>query len=586
MLRDHARSLLKKDKRPAAPAWLPVLLVRTAFALVFAWAAYAMLAQSGEGALKVEIRDKKTGQITPAMVCITSMEDHLWRTPPDGHVSPRFSNLNDFYTPGGWTAGDIGPVRLMTENAGDDGKGMHLGRSKTYDGLPTYPFWKEPAAYFVSKPFTIQLPAGKWRLAVERGIEYLPVYEDFTVAPGQSLARKIAMARWVDMPRQGWYSGDGHIHYPRTKAEHDQFLLTWAQAEDVHVANILWVGDIKRTYFEQAGYGKEFRRQQGDYVLVSGQEEPRTEIGEQGHTVALNIKATVRDTTRYHLYDLMFDGVHAQGGLAGYAHLAWAGGHYRVLKPDVYLYPTWDPNINAIRGKVDFFEVLQFSHLGLEDYYDFLNLGVKLAACAGSDLPWGGSMGDSRVFAYTGPHFSADAWYAALKQGRTFVTNGPMIALTANNAMPGDELRIARASNVRVKVRAWAPAVIGAPQKLELVSQGHVIRSVESAGEAQEELKLDVSLPASESQWIAARVTSRNGALAHTSPVYILVDGKSFANRAELPQIAGKRLKVLEFIEGKLRDPKFVKEYAPGEVDALSSRIADARARYKALGGL
>jgi hypothetical protein len=390
----------------------------------------------------------------------------------------------------------------------------------------------------------------------------------------------VKLRRWVDMPRQGWYSGDDHVHHPRLKPEHTEFLITWARAEDVHLCNILRMGDIKATYFEQAAYGNESRYQQGDYALVAGQEDPRTDIGEQGHTIGLNIKAPVRDTSKYHLYDVMFDGVHAQGGLTGYAHEAWASHYYRQSRPTQYLFPTWDPPINVIRGKVDFLELLQFRRLGLDDFYDFLNLGVKLIASSGSDLPWGNTIGETRVYAYTGARFSIDGWFAAFKQGRTFVTNGPMLTLTAGKGMPGDEVKVGRNATVRIHARAWAPPEIGSPEKLELISQGRVLRTVE--GEKQE-LTLDYDLRAEHSQWIAARVSAKNGALAHTSPVYVLVDGKPFVDRASLPEIVRKRLNVLDFIVGRLGEERFVREYAAGEVDALRSRVQEARAGYKKL---
>ena len=124
----------------------------------------------------------------------------------------------------------------------------------------------------------------------------------------------------------------------------------------------------------------------------------------------------------------MFDEAHKQpGAVTGYAHIAWADEYHR--KQDPSRHPTWDPVINAIRGKADFFEILQFRHLGLEDFYDFLNLGVRLTADAGSDMPWGSTIGEVRTYAYTGREFSADRWYAALKDGHTFVTNGPMVEL-------------------------------------------------------------------------------------------------------------------------------------------------------------
>ena len=541
--------------------------IRGVFLLLAAWGAWRLGGQS-EASLSVEIRDGGTGGIVPAMVCITSLADGKWRTPPDGGVVPPYSTLRDFYEPKPWKPGEIGPVRLTTADPPDN-----RARVKMYQGQISYPYWHEPAAYFVSEPFSIRLPPGKWRLAVAHGLEFVPFAEEFEVSAGQRVERKLRLRRWVDMPRLGWYSGDEHVHYPRTTEAQSEFLLTWARAEDVHVASILSFGDIKGTYFEQAGYGKPFHYQRGDYVLASGQEDPRTDIAEQGHTISLNITAPVRDVSRYHLYDYVFDQVHKQGGLTGYAHLAWAPEYYRRL--DAARHPTWDPNINVVRGKIDFFEILQFRHLGLEDFYDFLNLGFKLTAVAGSDMPWASSIGEVRTYAYSGGHFSANAWYGAVKAGHTFVTNGPMLTLTAEKALPGDEVKIAGSRRIRVRARAWAPKEIGEPKLLEIVSDGQVIKTAAS--------DVDFTMNVNASQWIAARVTCENGATAHTSPIYFVVDNASFRDESRLPSLIEKRLSFLDFIEGRLRNSKFTREYAAGEAPALLERIAQARLEYQKL---
>mgnify|MGYP006175778579 CR=1 FL=1 len=44
---------------------------------------------------KVSGRDRSSGRVTPAMVCITSLEDHKWRTPPDGRVAPPYTLMDD-----------------------------------------------------------------------------------------------------------------------------------------------------------------------------------------------------------------------------------------------------------------------------------------------------------------------------------------------------------------------------------------------------------------------------------------------------------------------------------------------------------
>jgi hypothetical protein len=533
---------------------------------------YATADTSAEGTLRVEIRDTVTKEIVPAMVCVTSLADHKWRTPPDGRSVPPYTTVHDFVEgPFTWRPGDIGPVRVTNGEYNDNDT-----RASVYAGKSAYPFWEEPAAYFVSKPFSIRLPVGKWRLAVARGIEYRPVFKEFEIAPDSTRSQEVLLRRWVEMPALGWYSGDDHIHVVRMKPEQNEFLMTWARAEDVHVANILRFTEFQKVSCEQVGYGKDFRCQQGDYVLVSGQEDASMEIHEQGHSISLNIKEPVHPAARYHLYDVVFDAVHAQGGLAGYAHFAWAAEFFRAP------YAIWDATINVVRDKVDFLEILQFRQLSVNDFYDFLNLGYKLTASAGSDLPWGNTIGEVRMYVHTGGTFSADAWFAAMKAGHTFVTNGPMIELTVDNAIPGDELRVAENASIRIRARAWAPRIIGSPKGLELVAQGKVIRSAESNNPDIEELKIDVVLKAGGSQWIAARVRTHNGAVAHTSPIYVLVEGRSFRSQEEVPQLVEKRLKVLDFVASRLQDQKFTSNdsYTNNEIEALSAEIDEARTRY------
>jgi hypothetical protein len=66
----------------------------TALGFLFGLALRPILAQSDIGALEVEIRDQASGQIVPAMICITSLVDNSWRIPSDwrmpaGYVTNR-----------------------------------------------------------------------------------------------------------------------------------------------------------------------------------------------------------------------------------------------------------------------------------------------------------------------------------------------------------------------------------------------------------------------------------------------------------------------------------------------------------------
>jgi hypothetical protein len=149
-----------------------------------------------------------------------------------------------------------------------------------------------------------------------------------------------------------------------------------------------------------------------------------------------------------------------------------------------------------------------------------------------------------------------------------------MLTLTAEKAIPGDELKFQGSRKIRVKAHAWAPPEIGSPKLVEIIADGKVIRSGVS--------EVDFPLIVSRSQWIAARVTCENGAVAHTSPIYFLVNGQSFRDSSQLFAIAAKRMERLDFIEARMKTPGMAKEYGPEE-EALRIRIAEARTEYEKL---
>jgi hypothetical protein len=78
------------------------------------------------------------------------------------------------------------------------------------------------------------------------------------------------------------------------------------------------------------------------------------------------------------------------------------------------------------------------------------------------------------------------------------------------------------------------------------------------------------------SQWIAAVVYSDNGAVAHTTPVYVVVDGYSTFDRQKGPAIVQKQMAWLQKVEDEERTKK-------GADAAVLLRIAKGREFYKNL---
>ncbi len=461
--------------------------------------------------LRVSVLSADSGQPAPAMVRL------VWKTDGNDRMP---ANAIEF-----------GP-QLDRQGNASGRRGANLpGKLGGY-------YWCVPG------PFDMTVPPGEWEIAIRRGAEHVATFDTFTVKPGEVADKTYKPRRWIDMRKLGWYSGDDHVHCQILSDADAQRLMTYAQAEDIHLANVVKMGDIYRTYFEQRGFGKEYRVMNGDYVLSPGQECPRTH-DQIGHTLAMNIRNMVRDTDQYFLYDTVFDAVHAQGGITGYAHVN--SGIFHVHR---------DMSINIPKKKVDFVEVLQFANLGTDLYYDFLNIGCKITASAGSDVPWGGTMGEVRAYAHIGDQpFSADAWFDAFKRGHTFTTDGPMLEFHVDEALPGDEIVVKENRKLRVKARVLGDAETMPPVKLEVVRHGEVIRQVGDSNN-KKDLTLEFDVDASCGFWIAARAWTADGRKAHTTPVYVIREGLRFWKHDAVDALIARRLASLDEIDKLVADAR------------------------------
>jgi hypothetical protein len=185
--------------------------------------------------------------------------------------------------------------------------------------------------------------------------------------------------------------------------------------------------------------------------------------------------------------------------------------------------------------------------MNFETYYRLLNCGLRLAAGAGSATGAKTTpVGYNRAYVRAGPNPTLPEFLEAWREGRNFVTNGPVVFLqTDQNQRPGDTIALpSKGGSVSFQVTAHAEQPL---RSLELVANGKVVGKA-NIGPKQREAKLSLSLPIAEGTWVAARCTeedrllsdeqlsrySRGGSLpeepcrlrfAHTSPIYVTVGG-------------------------------------------------------------
>jgi hypothetical protein len=378
-----------------------------------------------------------------------------------------------------------------------------LQRSQSIDNpyVGTRQFYVDGAARASLRP-------GRYRVTATRGVEYRVASAAAEVKAGQVSRVELAPERWIDMPALGWFSADDHLHITRVKHEDDARIGTWMRAEDLHIANLLQMGNAEQfDITPQYAFGDAGVYRAGETQLVSGQENPRTHV--LGHTIVLGAEAAIDRRGSYTIYRGFWEEAMRLGGAAGYAH--WGAGHARDGLA-----------IDAPSGLLSFIEVLQFDLPYFEVWYEFLNLGIRLAPSAGTDYPCIPSIPGRERF-YTrveGPPTRA-GWVDAVRRGHTFVTNGPMLDFDVGGAGIGDELRLESPGEVHIRGRARFDPARDDVRKLELIRDGVVVAETDTRPPAGE-IALDLSLPVQGSAWFALRASGNKvGETPMETPWYL-----------------------------------------------------------------
>ncbi len=434
-------------------------------------------------------------------------------------------------------SGQPAPVRLYVTAA--DGK-CYVPR-----GSQVFYYSLDPGAgregFFVaSGEEEIALPAGRVRLVAMKGIEYNLEEVTLDVAANDTAEVAIHMKRWTNWNQQGWYTGENHFHanYNGSYYQRPPDSLDWLQAEDLNAANMI-VANSEGAFV----HDKEFFKGTVDpeskprFLLYWGQEYRNSDP--LGHMAFLNIRKQVPPSFTsvigsnspydYPLNTMAAIEARKQGGLVVYVHPA-AGNINDVMDTNL---GAKEAPLTAALGAMDAMDILPFGPAAYELWYRLLNAGFHIAPGAGTDVftNWRGINripGGARQYVDVGSEFTWAKWIGRYRQGRAFVTNGPLLRFTVNGQGPGAVLR---ESHVRLvgEVMSRVPA-----DQLELVQNGEVIATA-----AGNRIEKEVTLGAS--AWFAMRVTGRAARgygnelpRAHSGPVYVELNGKPVLVREDV----------------------------------------------------
>jgi hypothetical protein len=439
---------------------------------------------------------------------------------------------------------EVTPVGRNAQPAKDAVEGDVRFQSRGYfytDGVLSVRFDSLPLQYTILRGYEYEIAEGT--LTANR------------VKDGMAI---IELRRWSSVGRNGYYSGDVHIHHisPKTcRLEMD--------AEDLDVAHIL-TSDF--TMDQQEFEGKVNSNSSGGRFIYVSQEFRHDHLG---HMCLLDLKKLVTPVKpmqkeHYPLHLFACDRAHTSGGYVTWAHFpSWPG----VESPldvimekldGIELLCVLDPRESAIFVP----QVVPESEAnhGLHLWYRYLNCGFRLTASAGTDkMTTFVTVGSNRVYVQVDGEFTYANWMTALRRGRTFVTNSPLLDFRVNGHPPGDVIETFSKKSV-VQIQASAQSQLPY-DRLEVVVNGAVIADASPTG-PRHNATIKLEYPVKDSCWIAARVLEDSATyrakqvnmreihqdrgtlhgnyygtrrpetvFAHTSPVYVLRDGRSIRSK-------------------------------------------------------
>lgn len=541
-----------------------MLLARTTMALFLIFCSIIGFGDEITPTLRLSIVDAQTGKPTPARVEVIDASN-------TGRIATdalRFGGDCDM--------SDAGAGYVTRESAL---KGFKDHLDNPYTGT---------LQFYSTGESSIQVPPGMVRVRVFKGPEYKVSKHEIEVPPEESIKLEVSMVRWTDMPSQGWYSSDDHLHIQRPHADLNPIIMGMMQAEDIHVANLLQMGKVNNfDIAPQYQFGEAGHFYDGNYVLAAGQENPRTHY--LGHTITLGLDRTIFDAERYLIYRRVWEQSVALGGVNGFAHAYAENG--------TDLSPLEGLGVILPHKLLHFMEVLQFNRGGFGAWYDVLNLGFEVTPTAGTDYPCAHQVlpGHERFFAFVDGEFSYSKWLEAVRNGTTFVTTGPMLEFTVNDQKAGSTINIDETDLVLVKGKVSFQADRDDVFFLELLENGKLVHRV-SRVDGESSIEFELEHVAKGSSWLALRALGTElweagfveqnpyhftdfaapTSVAHSGAIYLSVEGSPDIGEDGLgKQIARSWLARLNDLEYTLKEsniPELARKLQNPNFDAVPEK--------------
>jgi len=464
------------------------------------------------------------------------------QSPPLGEVKVRLTDSRGTNVPGKISFLGIAPTEspyFQPENPVETGRGWEGFKNSCFPG---------------QGGLTVRLPVGTYLASASRGPEYSIDQKVIEVVKEENRDLVFIIDRVVETP--GLVSFDPHMHTTRSDgrpAVSERIRSVVAEGIEVLAAT---------DHNTITDYGPDLNRLglAGELTVIPGCEVTTPDVihfntypmerhmGEMGNGVINAIAESASplfDASREKNSGAVLQVNHPRAGGLGY---------FNNFSLDLEAAAT---ALAELDMDFDLLEVLNgpyyysSNQAAIEDWLHLLNRGYAIPIVGSSDSHGidRGEPGYSRTYVYFPDEkrtpFDREAFIAALKKGRSFVTNGPLVAFGVNGHQAPGDLVEAKAGKVDIILRVWgAPWVDLDEVRLILNGQRRIVFPVQPGDSAIDkfEQEIRVSLTGDTSICIEAiggktlypvlQQPSRTGSreagtlpYALTNPIFVDVDG-------------------------------------------------------------
>jgi len=353
----------------------------------------------------------------------------------------------------------------------------------------------------------------------------------------------LPLVRFHNAKAEGFVAGNTHLHLMKIDREAaDRYLSEIPRADGLDVLFL--------SYLERAGADQEYisnRYTDGDLASLTRRSDVKFGNGEEhrhnldgygegyGHVMLLNIEKLIQPVSiGPGIMKRGTDGLPLQRGIdaarSDGATIVWC---HNDLGTEAI------PNLFA--GRVDAQNIFDGSVRSSykDSFYRYLNAGLNVPFSTGTD--W--FLYDfSRVYVDMQGQPTVESWLQSLADGKTYITNGPLLTFTVDGQPIGTTLDLDQGGDVRIVARALGRLDF---ERLELVQNGKVIKSVTTqlvGGHYQAELRMRLAV--SKPCWLAVRTPPPSVAddpelreptpenelgrelFAHTSAIFVDLQGR------------------------------------------------------------